>query len=156
MTISEKLDLLQGKVSESAAAAAAPFATIASGIEDVKSGVAAEMAGEYSRGYADGVASVVNPGDPTRVFTQADLDNAVAGAKAADQVVIDGLNSSIAAMQIEIDGIPAKVALGVASGMDSAKAELLAAYDAAQVAETSVETGFREKLAPSLPVEPSA
>jgi hypothetical protein len=162
MDISAKIDEVQGKVAAGAAAAAAPFSEISSGLDELKAGVPAELQGQYSKGYADGVASVVNPGDPSRIFTQADLDAAVAGAKAADQVTIDGLNASIASLEAQVADVPAKVQAGIDAGVAAIKSELLSAYDAAQVAESAVETGFREKLMPPVvpseptPSEPSA
>ncbi len=65
----------------------------------------------YDKGFADGVASVVV--DPSKQFSQADLDKAVADA-------VSPLNDKIVALQAQVDGVPALIA--------QAKADLKAAF----------------------------
>lgn len=87
----------------------------------------------YDEGFAAGVASV--GGNPDVKFTQADLDAAVASAVAP-------LNEQIAALQAQVDGIPAVVADAIAAF----KAELAQKYADQQVVESASETGFADLL----------
>lgn len=91
----------------------------------------------YDAGFAAGVASV---GGGDKLFTQADLDKAVADAVAP-------LNVSIAALQAQIDAVPAQIADAVSAAKAKLKALVVAAYDEAQSAEGAVEGSLREKLA---------
>lgn len=88
---------------------------------------------QYDKGFADGVASV-QPG-----FTQADIDAAVAAA-------VQPLNDSIAALQLQLEGVPAQVASAVNSAKAELKLALLEAYEAAQASESESEETVRKLL----------
>jgi flagellar capping protein FliD len=80
---------------------------------------------QYDKGFADGKASV------TGGFTQADIDAAVKAA-------VDPLNEQIAAMQSQIDSIPAQI--------EVARTELKAAVKSLMQAEELDEESKLDNL----------
>lgn len=142
MDMKMKLDELQGKVD-----------AVSAGIAEIKGGVDAVLAESYQRGYNDGVASVVNPSDPTRIYTQVDLDTAVAAY--VEQVgVLNGQNAALSAeVQAVKDGIPAQVAAAVEAAVESLKATLKEAYANAQASESAIEGSIASLLEPKVVAE---
>lgn len=95
---------------------------------------------EYERGVADGKASVPPSGD--KLYSQAELDEAISLAVSPLNEQVLALQGQVSALQGSLDGVPAQIAQAVAD----LKASLLASYDEAQLAESSVETNFRNSL----------
>ena len=91
-----------------------------------------EIKAAYERGFAEGVASVV-VGD--KVFSQEEVDGFLAPLNAK----IEELTLMVSTMQADMDA-------KITEAMASFKAELLAKYEESQVAESLVETGFKEFL----------
>lgn len=87
---------------------------------------------KYDEGFAAGVASV-GPGD--KIYSQAEVD-----------AIVLPLNEKIAALEVLIADINASIPVKVAEAVSTFKAELLAKYEAAQVVESDVETGFKNLL----------
>lgn len=92
----------------------------------------------YDKGFEDGVASVPPPVSD-KIYSQAELDAAVAGAVGPLQEQIASLQEQVSAMQGQIDQ---KVADAVAL----VKADLLAKYKDLEVALQVAETGFEDLL----------
>lgn len=69
----------------------------------------------YDKGFADGVASVPVSGD--KIYSQADLDKAVADA-------VGPLNEKIVALQAQVDGIPGQIDAAVAQAKVDIKAQI--------------------------------
>lgn len=92
----------------------------------------------YDKGFLDGVASVPPNGD--KLYTQAEADALVLAAVAP-------LTEQVAVLQVQVDGIPALIASEVAKAKEELKALMMAAYDEAQAAEGSLESGLKDKLA---------
>jgi hypothetical protein len=82
---------------------------------------------KYDEGYAAGLAASGNGG----IYSQEQLDAAVAAA-------VNPLKDEIAALKLEVDALKAAAL--------QYKADLKAAYEAQQVAETEGETGFKNLL----------
>lgn len=74
-----------------------------------------------------------------KIFSQAELDAAVAGA-------VEPLKSQVVALQAEIEALKADVEAKIAQAVVDVKAALLAAYDESQVVESKIETGFADLL----------
>lgn len=87
---------------------------------------------KYDEGFAAGVASV-GPGD--KIYSQAELD-----------AIVLPLNEKIAALELTVNELSASIPVKIAEAVAAFKAELLAKYEAAQVVESDVETGFKNLL----------
>ena len=107
-------------------------------LADAEVAVAVEKQKSYDEGFAAGVASVPVD-DGATPFSQADLDAAVSAA-------VEPLNAQIADLSAQLqaaqNGLPAQIADAVAA----LKMDLLAKYEAQQVAESHSETGFKDLL----------
>lgn len=99
---------------------------------------AAKIAG-YDEGFAAGVASVPVS---DKVFSQAEVDAMLAPLN--EQVLT--MQGRIAELEGVVAGIDQKVSDAVALALSEFKAILAAEYEARQVAETEIETGFKELL----------
>lgn len=104
-------------------------------LADAEAALAAAKQLSYDEGFAAGVASVppVEPGD--KIYSQAELDAAVVAAK-------EEVQAQLAVVQAELDALKLEVDSKIATAVAAMKAELLAAYEAQQVAESEGETGF--------------
>lgn len=117
--------------------------------QEAKNQYVTNLEARYQQGYVDGKASVVLP-DPNSgelLFTQADMDQVAATAKAekdneyAPQIA--ALNERISALESQPTVDADKVA---ADAIAAFKAELKAKYAEQQVAESQGETGFATLL----------
>lgn len=93
---------------------------------------------KYDEGFAAGVASVPVLPPSDKIFSQADLDAAVAGA-------VEPIKSQIVELQAKVDSIQAALDAKAQELVDF-KAALLAAYEAKEVVESNIETGFKDLL----------
>jgi len=100
-------------------------------LADANAAIAIEKKASYDEGFAAGKVSVNPGGDPEVKFTQADIDAAVAP-----------LNEQLAALQTQVDNIPAQIDQAVVAF----KADLAQKYADLQVIENQVETGFADLL----------
>lgn len=91
-----------------------------------------EIANAHAAGFAEGVASV-SVGE--KIYSQEEMDAALLPLNAK----IDELNVAMSSLSLEVDA-------KILSEVSKVKADLLAAYEASQVAESVVETGFKELL----------
>jgi uncharacterized small protein (DUF1192 family) len=80
---------------------------------------------KYDEGFAAGVASVPPPVSD-KIFSQAELDAAVAGA-------VEPLKSQIAGLQAELDQVKAGIDAKVAEAVAAVKAEFLAKLKNAEI-----------------------
>lgn len=121
------------------------------------SAAAAQIASEnYDKGFADGVASMQSD----KIYSQAELDAAIASVKSEMQLVIDGLNiqvleaqTKVGDMQLVIDGMKAEldalkgdISKQVEAAIEGFKADLRSQFDAEVEAENALEAGFRKLL----------
>lgn len=90
---------------------------------------------KYDEGFAAGVASVVVS---DKIYSQAELDAKIAEAVAP-------LNAKIVELDVKVAELSAAV-VAEAGKLVAYKAELLAKYEAQQVAESEGETGFKNLL----------
>lgn len=111
----------------------ASIATLQLQLADAQAALDAEKKASYDKGFADGVASV-NPSSD-KIYSQAELDAKLAEALLPLQLKIEELEKKVTELEIAQD---AKV--------NAFKAELLAKYEAQQVAESEGETGFKDLL----------
>lgn len=128
------------------------FAALQQAIVDLQAKLAEAQAAlevekktSFDAGFAAGVASV-SPGND-KVFSQAELEAAVAQAKAELQLVVDGLLAEIAPLKDQLAQIPALIEAGKVEAVLALKAELKAKYEEAQLAEKSAEDAFASLLA---------
>lgn len=105
---------------------------------DAQNALNIEVKNAYDKGFADGVASMGGEGDA--IYTQAELDAAVAGAVAP-------LNEQIAALNLQMVALQESIQPKIDEALVLFKASLLAQYEAQQVVESDSETGFKNLLA---------
>lgn len=99
---------------------------------------------EYDKGFAAGVASVVPGVD--KIYSQADLDQAVASAVALVQVELEAVKAEAQAVKVELEALKLGLPQQLAQAKAELKAELLAKYQAAQEAESQLEKALEEEL----------
>ena len=113
---------------------------VAAALADSEAAVMAAKQASYDEGFANGKAEGAGPVEPvepgSKIFDQAEVDAMIASAIAPLEAKIVELEASIEAKAEEAASV--KVA--------ALKAELLAKYEAQQVAETAEETGFADLL----------
>ncbi len=106
-----------------------------------------EKAVSYQAGFEAGVASVPVS---TKIYDQAEVDAMVAAAIAPIQLMVEEGKAQIEALKMELEAakseIDSKISEAVAAATATFKAELLAQYEAQQVAESEGETGFAALL----------
>ena len=114
-------------------------------VEDVKveaaaleAALPAELKAARDAGFAEGVAQT----GVDKIYNQAELDAKIEEATAALKLQLDESALKISELEAKVGEIDAKVAEAVAA----MKADLLAQYEAQQVAESSSETGFAALL----------
>lgn len=104
-------------------------------ISQLATEAAAELPGELQaakdQGFAEGAASVGSD----KIYSQADLDQ-----RLADQA--SGYEATIAELNTQVAGFPLAIEQAKEAGKAELKAELKAAYEQQQVAESQGETGF--------------
>lgn len=110
-------------------------------VDQALSELPAELNGEFERGYQLGKAEGSEP-DADKIFTQQDLDDAVAAATGLKQLEVDQLTADKAAMQLVIDSIPSSID----EAKSQLKAELRAIYAEEQAAENEAEGRFMAAL----------
>jgi hypothetical protein len=110
----------------------ASISSLQAQLSDAQAAVAQVAKENYDKGFADGVASV-GPGD--KIYSQVEMDAA-----------LQPLKDQVAALQVQLDGVPAQIEAAVAAGKAELKAELKAAYEAAQASESASESDFGSKL----------
>lgn len=129
-----------------AAAIVEKIDSAAVGLEEEK---AASYKAGYDTGYAEGKASVVLPSEGgDKIYSQADMDNLAAVAKAeqqkADQDLfqpqIDKLSADMAAMQVVVDGFEADKQAAVEAKVQ----ELVAEFEAAEVDNAALIAKYKK------------
>lgn len=120
------LKLLQDLVAQ-LAALQAQLSDVPKALEDAKKL-------SYDEGFKAGVASVPVPVSD-KIYSQAELDKAVADAVAPMQVQIEDLKAQVATIDQK-----------VLAGMAQMKADLLVKYKELEVALVASETGFEDLL----------
>jgi hypothetical protein len=106
--------------------------------QDAESLVVVEKQASYDAGFAAGLASVAE-----KIYTQADLDGAVALAVeplTAELILIKG---EFETLKMEVDS---KIEIAKGEAVAMFKAELKAKYDEAQATETELELAIGEML----------
>jgi hypothetical protein len=111
------------------------IALLQTALVDAEAAAASIAKEAYDKGFAEGVASVPPVPEDVTPFTQADIDAAVA-------LAVEPLNLEIASLKMEMDALKVQLEEGAEKAIAGFKAELLAKYEAQQVAETEGETGF--------------
>lgn len=114
----------------------ANIAALQAQLVDAQASADALAKAKYDEGFAAGVASV---GGSDKIYSQAELD-----AKIAEAVL--PLNEKVASLEAKIVEIEAGIEVKVKDAVAVFKAELLAKYEAQQVAESEGETGFKNLL----------
>lgn len=109
---------------------------------DVEAGVDAAKKAAYDAGFADGVASVPPPVPGDKIYSQEELDAAVAAAKVELQKQVDELSAKVAELEVKLADVDAVVAAKVEEAIKAFKADLKAKYVAAQEAESKDEADF--------------
>lgn len=104
-------------------------------LADVPAALEAAKKMSYDQGFADGVASVPVPPVSDKIYSQVELDKAVADAIAPLQIQIADLAAQVA-------GFDQKVLDAVAL----VKSDLLSKYQQLEVAMIANETGFEQLL----------
>lgn len=94
-----------------------------------------ELQAKYDVGFTEGAAFVGSD----VIYTQAEVD-----AKLAEQA--STYETQVAELQAQVDAIPEKITAAKAEAVTAKLAELKAAYQAQQVAESQGETGFGSLL----------
>lgn len=100
-------------------------------LQELKSNIALEIQESYDKGYTDGRAET----GTDVIYTQAEVDNAIAAA-------IAPLNTQIADQQSQIGDIPNQVAAAVSAKVSEIKAKL----QSAQAEESAIEQAFADEL----------
>lgn len=113
----------------------ANIAALQAQLVDAQASADALAKAKYDEGFAAGVASV---GGGEKIYSQAELDAKIVEA-------IAPLNVKIAELDAKVLELEAAV-LAEAGKLVAFKADLLAKYEEAQVAESAVETGFKDLL----------
>lgn len=120
----------------------ANIAALQLALQDAEATLALAKQASYDEGYAAGVASVpvIDP-PPTsdKIYSQAELDAAVATAVTVVQAKVDEL-------QAQVDTFPGIIDAKVAEAMAAFKADLFAKYKDLEVVMQAAETGFEELL----------
>lgn len=106
--------------------------------QDAETLVAVEKQASYDAGFAAGLASVAE-----KIYTQADLDNAVVNAVGPLAEELALVKSELEALKVDVDG---KIEIAKGEAVAMFKAELKAKYDEAQVKETELELAIGELL----------
>lgn len=91
---------------------AATITSLQAQLQDAQAALDASVKAGYDKGFSDGAASVVLPPASDKIFSQAELDQAVQAA--------------VQPLQSQVDGIPALVDQKVLEAMVQFKADLLA------------------------------
>lgn len=113
----------------------------------------AELQAKYDEGFLAGKADESEPDDT--IFTQADLDNAVASAKAPLEATITQLNESVALMQTQIAELQGSVESQVKAAREQLVSEIEASFQESQTSENEAEGKFAQMLASlKAPAEP--
>ncbi len=126
------------KLIDSLATALTQIAELQAQAQDAQVLLDIEVKKAFDAGFAAGVASVAD-----KVYTQAELDAAVVAAVTPVQAELEVVKAELEALKVDVD---VKITEAVASAVSALKAQLKAAYDAQQVAETEGETGFAKLL----------
>lgn len=108
--------------------------------------VETEKKASYDKGFEDGLAQAGQAGGPDKIFSNEEMEAELAPLRAeiADlKAAAEVATTEKAELQAKVDEIPALKDQAVAEF----KADLLAKYEAQQVAETDGETGFKALLA---------
>lgn len=101
---------------------------------------------EYDKGFAAGAASVVPGVD--KIYSQADLDQAVAAAVALVKAELEAVKAEAQAVKLELEALKAGLPQQLEAAKAEVKAEVLAKYKAAQEAESQLEKALEEELTP--------
>ena len=99
---------------------------------------------EYDKGFAAGVASVIPGVD--KLYSQAELDAAVAAAVDVVKAELDVVKAEAAAVKLELESLKAGLPAQLAAAKAEVKAEILAKYQDAQAKEAEVEKALEEEL----------
>jgi hypothetical protein len=111
---------------------------------------------QYTKGWDEAMAQAAsNPGngDPSKIYTEAELNAEIALVKEPLEAEIAvlrnknvALKESVNALQGQIDEINVNVDAKISEKIAEFKADLLKKYEEQQVAESQGETGFLEAL----------
>ncbi len=124
---------------------AASIAALTSQLSDAQAAADAIAKTAYDKGFVDGVASVPPPVND-KIYSQAELDAAVASAVAPLNETVAAMQVQLADLQAVVDGMAGKIDEAVTASLVAFKAQLTAAYEAQQVVESESETGFKDLL----------
>ena len=113
----------------------ANIAALQAQLVDAQASADALAKAKYDEGFAAGVASV---GGGEKIYSQAELDAKIAEAVAPLNVKIAELDAKVAELSAAL--------VAEAGKLVAFKADLLAKYEAQQVAESEGETGFKNLL----------
>ncbi len=120
----------------------ANIAALQTALQDAEATLADAKKASYDEGFAAGVASVpvIDPPPASdKIYSQAELDAAVATAVVVVQAKVDEL-------QAQVDSFPGVIDAKIAEAMATFKADLLAKYKDLEVALQTAETGFEDLL----------
>lgn len=116
----------------------ANIAALQAQLTDAQASAQALADAKYKEGFDAGVASVVPP-STDKIYSQAELDEAIAMA-------LVPVNQQIAGLQAQIDNFQAQLEQEKQAAVVAFKADLLAKYQAAQSAETEIEKSIEDLL----------
>lgn len=118
-------------------------------IEEQSASIEAEKQASYDEGFAAGAASVGSD----KIYSQAELDAAIAQAKAELEaqngdlmVQLDGVKAQVLSLESQFAELQASVETKVSEAVAAFKADLLAKYEAAQAAESEIEASIADLL----------
>lgn len=118
-------------------------------LAEAETALAEAKQASYDEGFAAGAASAQSD----KIYSQADLDAAVASAIApleaanADLMVqLDGVKANVAALEAQLAELTSGLEAKVSEAVAAFKAELLAKYQEAQAQETEIEKTIEDLL----------
>lgn len=118
-------------------------------IATVEADGVAELQAKYDAGFEDALKQAGQAGGSDKLYSDEELNAEIAlrTGPLNDQInsltnEVASLTGSNAALQSQVDGIQAQIDGAVVAAVSAVKADMLAKYEAQQVAETDSETGF--------------
>lgn len=115
---------------------------VSEGVDSMKSAIEQYGIEEYNKGFKDGREE--NNSD--KLYSQAELEEFLAEAKASFEAKVAELESKSTEMQSQIDAFPGQLDEAKSTAKSELKAELKSKYEEQQVAESDSETGFSDLL----------
>lgn len=102
---------------------------------------------QYTKGWDEAMLQAGSAGTSDKIYSEAELNAEIARVTGVLQPQIDAANAQAAALQGEVDSIPAKLDAASAGAREALKNEILADMDAQASQEAQEESDLRSKIA---------